>query len=368
MCATGVKTLLIVGPQPPSIGGSPATVQAILNELGKHPSYQAILVNTSPPLDYSKKKMRGLSTEKLRRAVLIGSRYVRGIGHSDAVLVFANNLFTLTLVPLLFLFARLSRKPFYLKPVGGDLGLYIGSRKEPLRSYLLYVLRSLDGILAQTRDLQKALRGFGCANVYYVPGCRPLPQIAELLTTSTEGLRLIFLSQITREKGAFVLLDALQLLERESSARVVCDFYGPIFEEDREDFVRQVEATASARYCGLVEAEAASCLIAGYDALILPTHFVSEGHPGVIIEAMMAGVPVISTRHGSIPDLIAHGENGLLVPVRDSRALAEAITQIALDHNQRKRMGEANFARGHEFRTDVVVPKMLGIMFRTQVE
>jgi glycosyltransferase involved in cell wall biosynthesis len=83
---------------------------------------------------------------------------------------------------------------------------------------------------------------------------------------------------------------------------------------------------------------------------------------------MMAGVPVISTRHGSIPDLIAHGENGLLVPVRDSRALAEAITQIALDHNQRKRMGEANFARGHEFRTDVVVPKMLGIMFRTQVE
>jgi glycosyltransferase involved in cell wall biosynthesis len=359
---------LLVGPQPPSVGGSSATVQAILKELTRYHSVQTILVNTSPPLDYSKKRMHGPSLEKLRRAVSIVRGYVQGVRHSDAVLVLANNLFACALVPLLFLLARLFHTPFFLKPVGGDLGLYIEASRKPFRTYLLCVLRSLDGVLAQTRDLQIALGQFGCTNVYYVPGCRPLPQIAGSRRNRSEDLRLIFLSHITREKGSFILLEALRLLEQERDTAVSCDFYGPIFEEDREEFIRQLEATASAGYRGLVEMETASRLIATYDALVLPTYFVSEGHPGAIIEAMMAAVPVISTRHRSIPDLITHGENGLLVPVRDSHALAEAIMQIAVDHTFRERMGEANFRRGQEFRTDVVVPLMLGIMFPSGIE
>jgi len=79
---------------------------------------------------------------------------------------------------------------------------------------------------------------------------------------------------------------------------------------------------------------------------------------------MQAGVPVISTRHRAIPELITDGENGLLVPVQDSRALAEAIKRIALDFSLRERMGQANFHRGQEFRPDVVVPQMLDIIFR----
>jgi glycosyltransferase involved in cell wall biosynthesis len=87
----------------------------------------------------------------------------------------------------------------------------------------------------------------------------------------------------------------------------------------------------------------------------------------VIIEAMQAGVPVISTMHRASPELITHGENGLLVPIQDSQALAEAIKQIALDVPLRKRMGEASCMKGQWFRTEAVMPRMLKIIFKENV-
>jgi glycosyltransferase involved in cell wall biosynthesis len=159
------------------------------------------------------------------------------------------------------------------------------------------------------------------------------------------------------------LLEALQLLAQRCDLRVNCDFYGPIHDEIRKEFLCQLDVTPNARYCGMAQAGSGPSVIAGYDALVLPTFFACEGHPGVIIEAMHAGVPVISTQHRAIPELVVDGENGILVPVRDSHALAEAIKQIALDRPLRERMGQANYRKGQEFHTEVVVAQMMKIIF-----
>ena len=357
-----IKTLLIVGPQPPPIGGSPLTVQAIIAELVRYPSIRVEVINTSPLRDV-RKKMTGFNLEKVRRMLLIVSEYLQRVRSCSAVLVFANDLFTFTLVPVLLLLAHSFHKSFYIKPVGGSLDLYLAAQKKPFRKYLLNVLRSADGVLAQTQLLQAALTRLGCAKTYYLPGCRPPLQITRLPDRTREGLRLIFLAHITRDKGPLVLLEALQLLALRCTAEVNCDFYGPIHDEIREEFQRQLAATPNACYCGVAEAEAGSRLIAAYDALVLPTSFDAEGHPGVLIEAMHAAVPVISTQFRAIPELVTHGDNGLLVPVHDSQALADAIKQLALDHSLRQRMGQANYRRGHEFRSDVVVAQILKIIF-----
>jgi len=359
---TATKTLLIVGPQPPLIGGSPLTVQAIVDELTNRTSIRVALISTSPSRDL-RKKMTGFNLEKVRRMIFIIPEYIRKIRDCDDVLVFANNLFALTIVPVLLLVARNFHKPFYIKPVGGDLDLYLEARWKPLRAYLLGILRAADGILAQTRLLQTYLVRLGCTHTHYLPGCRSMPEIAQLPNKNREELGLIFLGHITREKGSLVLLEALQLLAQKCRTRVSCDFYGPIHDEIRGEFLRQLEVTPNARYCGVAEAGTGSSLIAKYDALVLPTFFACEGHPGVIIEAMHAGVPVITTRHRAIPELVTHGENGALVPAQDNQALADAIKQMALDRPWRERMGQANHRRGQEFRTEVVVAQMLKIIF-----
>ncbi len=357
----GQQTLLVVGPQPPPLGGGAATVQVLLDELAMRQTIGVLAINTSPPPEYSKKAMLGLSLEKARRGFSITKQYLRAIEYSSAALVFSNNLFTLTAVPLLLLLAHGRHKPFYLKPVGGDLDLFLAAKNPLLRRYLVGILRRADGILAQTRQLQERLRQLGCRNVYYLPGYRSPCRCARPSVGKEPGVRLIFLAQITREKGAMTLLEALRLLPPELGA---CgDFYGPIFAEDRDEFLWRLRDTPGARYCGVVEFAQSVSLIAGYDALVLPTYFDGEGHPGVIIEAMQAGVPVISTWHRAIPELITDGDNGFLVPVLDSRALADRIGRLATDRVLREKMGAANYDRGREFRSDTVIPRLLEVLF-----
>jgi len=357
-----VKTLLLVGPKPPPIGGSPLTVQAMLDEFAHYPDLRVALINTSPTLDV-RKKMTGFNFEKVKRAVSIVPQYLFKIRASDAVLIFANDLFAITLAPVLLFLARLFRRPFYLKPVGADLDLFIKARKKPLRKYLLSVLRSADGILTQTRLLKEDLGKMGCPNAHYVPGCRPLSPMTTVIKESPDELRLIFLGHITRLKGPLILLDALQTLAQTCDRRVSCDFYGPIHEEIRDEFLNQMQVTPHVHYCGVAEAGTGPRLISNYDALILPTYYDSEGHPGVLIEAMHAGVPVITTRIRTLSELVTDGENGFLVPTQDSRALADAIKKLALDPALRAKMAEAHHRRGKEFRADVVVEQLLRIVF-----
>ncbi len=360
--STQTRRLLFVGPKPPPIGGSPLTVQAMLEEFVFHPSVKIALINTSPALDV-RKKMTGFNLEKIKRSILILPKYIFEIPRCDAVLVFANDLFAITLAPLLLFLAKLFHKPFYLKPVGAGLDLFINAQKKPFRDYLLYVLRSTDGILTQTQLLKTDLGKLGCKKVYYLPGCRSLSAINVTPKQYSSKLCLIFLGHITRKKGPLILLDALKTVSEMSDEPVSCDFFGPIHDEIRAEFLNELKSVPTARYCGVAEAGTGAQLIAQYDALALPTYFDTEGHPGVLIEAMHAGVPVITTQVRTLSELVTNGVNGFLVPTQDSDLLADAILLLAADPEMRKRMGEANRLRGLEFRADHIVGQLLKIIF-----
>lgn len=357
-----VKRLLFVGPKPPPIGGSPLTVQTMLNELALNTSVQVVVIDTSPGLDV-RKKMTGFNFEKVRRFLLILPRFIYEIPHCDVTLVFTNDLFAITLVPLLLFLAKLWHKPFYLKPVGAGLDLFINSQKKIFREFLLFVLCSTDGILTQTKMLKEDLGKLGCANVYYLPGCRPLSSIAPIAKKHQPGLNLIYLGHITRLKGILILLEALKTLPNICNEQVNCDFFGPIHDDIHDEFLNGLKVVTNAHYCGMAEAGTGTQLIAQYDVLVLPTYYATEGHPGVLIEAMHAGIPVISTQVRTLPELVTNGINGFLVPTQDSFSLAEAITLLALDTKLRKRMGEANRRKGQEFYAKNVVDQLLKIIF-----
>jgi glycosyltransferase involved in cell wall biosynthesis len=73
--------------------------------------------------------------------------------------------------------------------------------------------------------------------------------------------------------------------------------------------------------------------------LVLPSR--SEGLPRVIIEAACRGRAVVGTTAGGIPDLVRHGENGLLVPPEDVAALADALVRVLSDRQLAERLGAA---------------------------
>jgi glycosyltransferase involved in cell wall biosynthesis len=86
-----------------------------------------------------------------------------------------------------------------------------------------------------------------------------------------------------------------------------------------------------------------AALLPAFDLFTLPSH--REGMPRTIIEAMMTGLPVVATNIRGSREEVAHGETGLLVPVRDPPALAAAWRILLDDPGARARMGAAGRAR-----------------------
>jgi glycosyltransferase involved in cell wall biosynthesis len=74
--------------------------------------------------------------------------------------------------------------------------------------------------------------------------------------------------------------------------------------------------------------------MAGFDLFVLPS--LHEGMPNALIEAMSAGVAVIATKVGGVPEVVQHEETGLLVPVKDPVALAGGIERLLENHEFRK--------------------------------
>jgi len=74
------------------------------------------------------------------------------------------------------------------------------------------------------------------------------------------------------------------------------------------------------------------------DFLVLPS--LTEGRPNVVMEALASGLPVVATAVGGTPELIADGDNGLLVAAGDVAALAGALGRLAHDAELRRRLGQ----------------------------
>jgi len=98
----------------------------------------------------------------------------------------------------------------------------------------------------------------------------------------------------------------------------------------------------------------------GWDAFLLASE--GEAFGFVLIEAMSCGVPVIGTSSGAIPEIVDHGRSGLLVPLLDSVAMADAIESLARNESRRLAMAAASCARVKDhFHVDSAVAKTMAV-------
>ena len=110
-----------------------------------------------------------------------------------------------------------------------------------------------------------------------------------------------------------------------------------------------------------VRAEVAE-MLAACDLFALSSHW--EGNPMAVMEAMAAGLPVVATAVGSVPELVADGETGLLVPPGEERAFAAALASLARDPGRRHELAAAALRRSAAFNVDTMVASYAGLFER----
>lgn len=166
------------------------------------------------------------------------------------------------------------------------------------------------------------------------------------LESGNGPLQILFLSNLLEDKGYEDLLDACAILRKEGMP-FRCHFVGARSASVSEaDFQRCVEVRhleETVVYEGPKYGSDKMEALHKADVLVHPTR--EDCFPLVILEAMAAGLPVISTREGGIPDEVEDGMTGILCEKRNPAALADALKHLMEDAALRERMGRAGRER-----------------------
>jgi glycosyltransferase involved in cell wall biosynthesis len=153
------------------------------------------------------------------------------------------------------------------------------------------------------------------------------------------GQDLLFVGRLAAVKGVPLLLEAVARLQpRFPDMRLTLIGDGPE-RHTLENTARSLGVTDTVSFVGYrSQAEVAEAL-STTDLFVLPSF--AEGVPVVLMESLAAQVPVVTTRIAGVPELVRHGENGLLVPPGNLDALTAAIADLLGDPASRAAFGHA---------------------------
>ncbi|MEJ7797213.1 MAG: glycosyltransferase family 4 protein [Solirubrobacteraceae bacterium] len=222
---------------------------------------------------------------------------------------------------------------------GSELGDVYRRQPAAMRLWMRLTLRRVTSMAVMGDCLREVFDGLIAAQrIAVVPNGTPeitLPDVP------TDPQQVLFFSSLRRRKGIIEAVDtALEVLREWPAARFV-------FVGDWEDDQLEREVRARAREGGeqiefrpAATGEDRLALFASSGMLLFPP-VEPEGHPRVILEALAAGLPVITTDRGAIAETVVEGESGFVLDHPLAHELADRVLRLLRDRGLRDRMGQA---------------------------
>ncbi len=164
-----------------------------------------------------------------------------------------------------------------------------------------------------------------------------IQRVREELDCDSHGLLMLNVGRLRRQKGQSVLLDALPAVVRQFPDVQMLIAGDGVLRGELEAQAAALHVSQNVRFLGRRQDVAALMSLA--DLFVFPSRF--EGMPNALLEVMSHGLPVIATAVQGVDEIIRDGENGLLVPLEDSAALATAILRMLSEPAERQRLGRA---------------------------
>jgi colanic acid/amylovoran biosynthesis glycosyltransferase len=173
-----------------------------------------------------------------------------------------------------------------------------------------------------------------------------------------QKFRVLHVARLVEKKGTRYLIEAFRMFLLSGLSVFHLDIVGDgPMRGALEALVSMHGLSSSVTFHGMRSQNDVRNLLMDSDVLCQPSVTAesgdAEGLGMVLLEAAASGLPVVATRHGGIPEVVVHGETGILVPERDASALSGAFTLLLQDKETRLRMG-ANARKRVEDRFDVV--------------
>jgi glycosyltransferase involved in cell wall biosynthesis len=176
-------------------------------------------------------------------------------------------------------------------------------------------------------------------------------------------IQILFLSNLSFGKGVDTVIEAIpKVIAKRQDVRFVIagEWFDRNEAEQIAEFIAKHGIDTFIEWRGLATGFKKEQLYLSSDIFVFPTAYCYESFGIVNLEAMQAGLPIITTARGEIPQLVRHGINGFIIPEQNPAALADSILQLCADEKLREQMGRNNrekFLR--EYTMDQYVDRMI---------
>lgn len=348
--AASLPTVLLVGPHPdpPHRGGVERGVDLLLRtDLARRTSMR-VFDNyrrrdpdrpISRRLAYQAAKLRAFWRDIRSRPVdLVHVKTSSGINfHQNALYALA---------------ARMAGLPVVMQIHCGKFSAFHDASPLLLRAWIRRTLSAAAEVIALSRDLEARLRVIapGIASSV-VPNGLAEQEAAELDPgTGSRWPQVLFVGtgeiDLNREKGLVDLLAVLpELASKHPGARWVLAGLPDAREVLGSLAAAQAESSGSPRIrcLGFVDGDEKKTILRSSTILVLPSYF--ENMPNVLLEAMAAGMGVVASRVGAIPEMLGQGEGGILFDAGDRAALRDSLDRLLQDPTRVQEQGQWNRRR-----------------------
>jgi glycosyltransferase involved in cell wall biosynthesis len=265
--------------------------------------------------------------------------------------------------PLMALAGRLRSHRLHYLVIGYGILDYI--HKFPA---LLHVFRRFQMIHVETQGMCTDLRLLGLDNVVHFPNLRPARQRTTNIPRDNPAgfLRTVFLSRVVETKGIDVAVEAVcRANELLGETRVTLDIYGNADTERAAWLTNLVAGRPGITVHGpLTDQGQIPSVLARYHYMLFPSRYPGEVFPGVVLDSMAAGTPVLVSDWHYNGEVVQDGVSGYVLPVQDVEAWTRKLMELLTDSSGTfETMVQASLNEATRYHPDVEFQRFLSNLF-----
>lgn len=190
--------------------------------------------------------------------------------------------------------------------------------------------------------------------------CGIAPNLFKLTFHERDRKNLLYLGRLVAVKGLPILLESLAILKVKHPEMVLTVIGDGSERAELESLAQELELSEQVKFVGYKSQAEVREYLEQTDVFVLPSF--AEGLPVSLMEAMAAGVPVVTSQIAGVSELVDNGINGYLVPPGDVKSLSEKIDVLLKDPLMRSQFGIQGRAKvEQDFNIDLEVDRLYGV-------
>lgn len=328
--------------------------------IGEHPAYLGGITRKCALLEKELKKYHEIKTISInvkdKKILSFGIGLLKmlfQVGRFEGVIYCLDN-------PRMYLLLRF-QSFFFRRTLERTIVVYSGGSFEELEDEkyraAIDCIHQCKQLWIEIRSVEDKLKSLAYKNVVYYPNPRIIEtEKSPLLFTEERELKLLYYSQISKEKGLLDTIAIVNKLNENANIKFTIDFYGLVKEDVETQFKEFIDSTPNATYVGFNDAADLNQyyeVLNAYDIMLFPSYWIGEGIAGACVEAKIAGVAIIASNHNYNSEIVdvAYGE-GAIYEKGDISGMVNEI--VGLYHNPEKlnKMKEQSFVSRNRFNVD----------------